>query len=346
MSTINEQPPAKRQNRSLGASDRITVDVGGTKFITSVSTLTSNSAYFESLLSDNWIESNNGDDEVFIDQDPDPFKVLLAYMRSGMVKIDDISTEVLILAEFLGVERLLLAVKIRWYHNIGRGPVLTTADEIAAAFDQKYGGIMKAISAGLFPYFLKQDDINADKDYVILKNFDHEDDPEPEGTVKIEEVGKEGPDLESSFNTALDWLHLKGYTYHEKQLDTCIISKETRTFSRRRHSALQSDAIDIFIPDDSVKQNQEESGYVKQFALHVINRDTGNEGVSAPAEFREDESERSDPLIGAFITQFDNWLEKHGFMTREEEYEDLFRRYWEGNLEYKIFSRMITSARE
>ena len=68
MSTINEEPPAKRQNRSLGASDRITVDVGGTKFITSVSTLISNSVYFESLLSDNWEESNNGDDEVFIDQ--------------------------------------------------------------------------------------------------------------------------------------------------------------------------------------------------------------------------------------------------------------------------------------
>ena len=78
-SNTEEEPPAKRQKRSLlGASDRITVDVGGTKFITSVSTLISNSVYFESLLSDNWAESNNGDDEVFIDQDPEPFRVLLA----------------------------------------------------------------------------------------------------------------------------------------------------------------------------------------------------------------------------------------------------------------------------
>ena len=164
MSSNTEEPPAKRQNRSLGASDRITVDVGGTKFITSISTLISNSVYFASLLSGNWSES--GDDEIFIDQDPEPFRVILAYMREGFIKIGDINERVLAQAEFLGVERLLLAVKVRWYHNIGRGPVLTKADEIAAAFDQKYGGIMKAISAGLFPSFLKQDDINAEKDYA------------------------------------------------------------------------------------------------------------------------------------------------------------------------------------
>ena len=116
---IEGQPPAaKRQRRSLGASDRVVLDVGGTKFITSASTLTSNSAYFASLLSDNWIESNNGEDEIFIDQDPVPFKVLLAYMRRGNIKVDDIDTDVLSLAEFLGMERLLLAVKVRWYCNI------------------------------------------------------------------------------------------------------------------------------------------------------------------------------------------------------------------------------------
>ena len=150
------------------ASDRIVLDVGGTKFITAISTLTSNSSYFASLLSDNWIESNNGDeDEIFIDQDPVPFKVLLAYMRRGNIKVDDIDTDVLSLAEFLGMERLLLAVKVRWYCNIGRGPVVNTNDEIAVAFDQEHGGIMKAISAGLFPHFLKQNDVNTEKDYAV-----------------------------------------------------------------------------------------------------------------------------------------------------------------------------------
>ena len=104
--------------RSLGTPYRVVLDVGGTKFITSASTLTSNSAYFASLLSDNWIESNNGEDEIFIDQDQVPFSVLLDYMRRGNIKVDDIDTDVLSLAEFLGMERLLLAIKVRWYCNI------------------------------------------------------------------------------------------------------------------------------------------------------------------------------------------------------------------------------------
>ena len=72
-----------------------------------------------------------------------------------MIKVDDIDESVLTLAEFLGIERLILAIKIRWYHNIGKGSVHSTNEEIAAEFDQKYGGIMKAVSAGLFPYFSK-----------------------------------------------------------------------------------------------------------------------------------------------------------------------------------------------
>jgi len=155
--------------RSLGTPDRLVLDVGGTKFITSASTLTSNSSYFASLLSDNWIGSNNGEDnEIFIDQDPVPFKVLLAYMRRGNIKVDDINTDVLSLAEFLGMERLLLAVKVRWYCNIGRGPVVNKDDEIAVAFDQEHGGVMKAISSGLFPYFLKPNDIDYEKDFAVF----------------------------------------------------------------------------------------------------------------------------------------------------------------------------------
>ena len=44
----NLEPSAKR--RKLGAADRITLDVGGTAFVTAASTLTTNSTYFASLL--------------------------------------------------------------------------------------------------------------------------------------------------------------------------------------------------------------------------------------------------------------------------------------------------------
>src|SRR5210317_1393297 len=115
---------------SSSTNGPITLNVGGTKFITTASTLTSNSEYFASLLSDDW-NQESASSEIFLDQDPVPFGTLLAYMRSGMIKIEDIETAVLNLAEFLGLEKLLLAVKVRWYCNIGRGPVPSKDEEIA-----------------------------------------------------------------------------------------------------------------------------------------------------------------------------------------------------------------------
>ena len=143
----------------------VTLNVGGTKFITSASTLTNNSAYFDSLLSGNWADSQQ---EIFLDRNPNAFAKLLDYMRDNTIKVEDIDTTVLSLAEFLGIERLILAVKIRWYINIGKGPVVQGDEQIAEAFDKEYGGISKAISSGLFPYFFKQDGINCEKDMVVV----------------------------------------------------------------------------------------------------------------------------------------------------------------------------------
>jgi hypothetical protein len=103
----------------MGATDRIVIDVGGTKFVTATQTLKSNSTYFTSLLSGQWMESSsnndNGQELLFLDQDPVTFGKLLGFMRRGMIKIEDIDIDVLLLAEFLGLERLLLGVKVRWY---------------------------------------------------------------------------------------------------------------------------------------------------------------------------------------------------------------------------------------
>ena len=133
-----DEPPAKKQRQIIGSSDRVVLDVGGTKFITAKSTLISNSEYFASLLSGNWSESS--DNEIFLDRNPSAFSKLIEYMREGMIKVDDIDESVLTLAEFLGIERLIRAIKIRWYHNIGRGPIHSTNEEIAAEFDHRYGG--------------------------------------------------------------------------------------------------------------------------------------------------------------------------------------------------------------
>ena len=104
---------------SSSTNGPITLNVGGTKFVTTASTLALNSSYFANILSGTWAESNDGS-EIFLDQDLVPFRFLLGYMRSGMIKVDYIDESALNLAEFLGLEKLLLAVKVRWYCNIGR----------------------------------------------------------------------------------------------------------------------------------------------------------------------------------------------------------------------------------
>ena len=330
--------------RSLGASDRVVLDVGGTKFITSASTLTSNSAYFASLLSDNWIEqsNDNGDDEIFIDQDPVPFKVLLAYMRRGNIKVDDIDTDVLSLAEFLGIERLLLAIKVRWYCNIGRGPVVITDDEIAVAFDQEHGGIMKAISSGLFPHFLKPNDIDAEKEFAVFNG---------DKMHTLKEIGNpENPEEHSVYTGAigaLNGLYLKGYTDYESELKT---SEEKYTFSRRKHATIGSGATDIFILNKHETVGQARKGYVKQFAA-VLDHEDGNDVtlILAPAEFHRVESNRSMPLRGAIVIDSGSWLEENGFVTRENAFEDIFRGFYSTThceTKFNIFSRMIKASRD
>jgi len=350
---IEGQPPAKRQRRSLGASDRVVLDVGGTKFITSSSTLTSNSAYFAALLSDNWLESNNGeDDEIFIDQDAAPFSVLLAYMRRGNVKVEDINTDVLSLAEFLGLERLLVAVKVRWYCNIGKGPVHTTDDEIAVAFDQEHGGIMRAISSGLFRYFLNPNDVDAEKEFATLRFSVEAPTPgaTPRRVWKLKEAGKPDPEKAAvGITAALSGLHLKGYTHYESQLK----SKDTSTFSRRKHVTTMSSGgvTDIFIPNDDEAVEQGRNGRVKQFASVLKDEHDTIRGIGAPAEFHEDESIRSNPLNCTLISRARDacmWLEDNGFVTRENEYEDIFSRHMSSQTSDKklsLFSRMIVHER-
>ena len=162
----------KERNSTFGAG-RIVVNVGGTKFLTAVETLTLNSTYFASLLGGNWSESAaHGEDDVFLDQDPVAFGKLLEYMRRGLIKVEDVDIGVLTLAEFLGLDNLILTAKVRWYCNIGKGPVSAESDEaIAVAFDEVHGGISKAISNGLFPFFLYQDDVYANKDLAVMTVF-------------------------------------------------------------------------------------------------------------------------------------------------------------------------------
>ena len=134
------------------------MDVGGTRFTTSASTLTSSSEYFERLLSPRWCAEPP--DELFLDRDPEPFKILLTYMRTGLLELskDDLSMarRVMIEAEFLGMVGLIDSVKAKAIKNTGWEGTDVDAVKCFGSFDA-------AIRNGILP----------------AKFFDADDTPEP-----------------------------------------------------------------------------------------------------------------------------------------------------------------------
>ena len=63
---------------------RVTLNVGGTLVTTASGTLVAHSAYFRSLF-ERWSPPPGADEPVFLDCDHDAFRILLSYMRSGVV---------------------------------------------------------------------------------------------------------------------------------------------------------------------------------------------------------------------------------------------------------------------
>ena len=129
--------------------DRVVVDVGGTRFSTSTSTLTASSSYFQRLFSDRWASS---DDECFLDGDPEPFAILLSYMRRGHLDLpESLAQRVLLEAEFLGVDSLLVEVKARAHRNLHSGCQDSSDADAAASFDAEHGGLRDALRSGVLP---------------------------------------------------------------------------------------------------------------------------------------------------------------------------------------------------
>jgi len=112
---VSPQQPDEEQAepRATRRTDRIVVDVGGTRFTTSASTLTSASEYFERLLSPRWCAEPP--EELFLDRDPEPFKILLTYMRTGLLELSkdnqSLARRVMVEAEFLGMQGFIDSVK-------------------------------------------------------------------------------------------------------------------------------------------------------------------------------------------------------------------------------------------
>lgn len=143
---------------------RVQLNVGGTCMTTALTTLEARSSYFRSMFS-RW-STADAEDEIFLDCDADAFRVLLSYMRSGVIllpKTDaDLCSRVLLQAEFLGMDELLWEVKgVALKHTQRGGHSRTTGGELAAeesspadraaAFDAAFGSLHAALISGVLP---------------------------------------------------------------------------------------------------------------------------------------------------------------------------------------------------
>ena len=131
--------------------DRVVVNVGGTLFTTSASTLTAASSYFQRVLSDRWAAD---DGDLFLDRSPEPFAFILDYMRNHYLELPEdnapLARRILLEAEFLGVDSILFEVKATAHHNLHSE--WEGADAAAvAAFDEEHGSLADALRTRVLP---------------------------------------------------------------------------------------------------------------------------------------------------------------------------------------------------
>ena len=148
--TTDQQTGSTTPPTSRPRTDRVVVDVGGTLFTTSQSTLTASSSYFHMLFSGRW----SSDESIFLDRDPQAFAVILCYMRNGDIDLSAdsaaLARRVLLDAEFLGVDGLLEEVKARAYRHLHDEWQCSDA-EAATGFDEEHGDLRQAFRFGVLP---------------------------------------------------------------------------------------------------------------------------------------------------------------------------------------------------
>lgn len=335
----------KKKRRKFG--DRVEVDVGGRTFVTSLSTLTAASVYFRNKFADRWNDDGEDDDEeicCFVDQDPEPFAVLLAYMRSGMIHVNYISREVLAQAVYLGMDNLLFAVKVRTYRNLHPDDDSKNEQEASQAFDKEYGDVFAALTSGVLPDALTRLP-EPKKEYATMKMMRVW--PPWVAEVIVSPNGETNasiPPFGLSLIGALNKMSFYGFVEHEAHLLHCTPSYSTHTFSRRVPVTKKDESTNIFIDPGAWPTNQ--STAKKSFAMMI-------DGVFedtiwfAPKDFQGDGSERWSSKVSQVGM---SWLVERSYLHREVDLERLVKAAYPTDPEainpdllsdFRIFSRPL-----
>lgn len=338
------RPPKKRK------CDVVQLNVGGKSFTSSVVTLASNSTYFEALFSKEWREDD--DTPVFVDQDSDPFSVLLSFMRLGSVNCKDLDVKVLLQAEFLGVSTLLAAVKCVAYCNLNP-EFAGNDDEAVAAFDSEYQSIQQAVSSSILPRYLMERK-KGRKEYARLVGYYTQmqcltgvcdivvqlrapayiADPASEEKDSVET----GVVAECrTFLDALNWLSRNGFTSREEGIEKIEVQNGNDdllllTFSRHKKAERSVGELHLKIINDG--KTREEDGW-KEYAIFiacylnecVIRADVGEKNEERITGDAGDSvcTSRISTIQGINnVQEAMNWLQKESYTERESSMEKLY----------------------
>ncbi len=339
-----------------GNSDIVLLNVGGTRFTSSISTLVSSSSYFERRLSEEWRERDpSGKEHIAIDHDPQLFSVLLSYMRLGSIDADKLTTSVILLAVFFGMDQLLEAIRsvaIRWKFE-GRNSTLFLAAQAARLVHESDVRKQFATLTICHPDFIEfRPGRGIKPDFVVSVEVQNDD-----GTVHINP---------SSFTyiDALNFLSNSGYTKYEEEklevndnqytgsLAVMWFSKLVSTTSTTEmedtgdtsySQCYASETISIIESDGnstkrypreycSIIANDLYGDEMNHMDLSILEADVGNDekpirtdGIMSFVE--ENITSRSVILddIDSKIKKC-NWLQSQGYTTPEDELASAFRK--------------------
>jgi hypothetical protein len=301
-------------------------------------------------------------------------------MRLGSIDSTKITEDVLLQADFLGMDRLLAAVKCVAYFNMN--PNFTGSDEEAVAgFDLKYQGITEAFSLGVLPKYLT-DQKGQKKEYASITirkpSVAHGESCITEMYVDVHVLGNVfDPSVEESqgiihavpdchhFLDALNWLHRHGYTVREK--DTESIHKGSHSFqyllfSKKLQQMNACKGLSSLIRTNTKAMQEDDC---KQFAALVYSQheltSEGRTDVQADVgNFFDCECSYydGDTLIEeTWLTQMSNrehnslmcgmnWLHKEGYTTQEDALGALYDETvtsseWNMDSTVRIYSRPL-----
>ena len=123
---VNESEQINVKLAATAANRKVKLNVGGKRYTTSVDTLTrEEKSFFTAMFSQRQLERDPKDHGIFIDRDSKIFAHILAYLRTGIVPDDIVTSESL---------RRKLIIEAEFFHLHKLTEILTESEQVSATF--------------------------------------------------------------------------------------------------------------------------------------------------------------------------------------------------------------------